>query len=90
MATEADMAAEIAARSADQMHGPCPHLVWRNVLGAETVAALLDYAVAREKDFRPTVLGTVDSPAASVHWRNVGRKVTGDRGSVDRHQPPVR
>ena len=30
----------------------CPHRIFRNVLGPETTAALLDYAVSREADFR--------------------------------------
>ena len=34
----------------------CPHLLFRNVLGTATVAALLDYAFARERDFVPGVV----------------------------------
>ena len=30
----------------------CPHMIVRNVLGASTVAALLDYAISREPEFR--------------------------------------
>ena len=34
----------------------CPHLLYHNVMGTETVAALLDYALARERDFIPGVV----------------------------------
>jgi SM-20-related protein len=37
------------------MNARCPHLVFRDVLGASTVAALLDYAAAREPAFRPGI-----------------------------------
>lgn len=39
----------------------CPHLIFRDVLGAKTVAALLDYVVSRETDFQPAMVRT---PAA--------------------------
>jgi SM-20-related protein len=31
----------------------CPHIVYRDVLGADAAARLLDYVVAREADFKP-------------------------------------
>jgi SM-20-related protein len=31
----------------------CPHVLYRNVLGARSVAALLDYVALRQGDFRP-------------------------------------
>lgn len=34
----------------------CPHLLYHNIMGTETVAALLDYARARERDFMPGVV----------------------------------
>ena len=37
------------------MKARCPHLVLRDVLGSAAVASLLDYAVAREPDFRPAL-----------------------------------
>jgi SM-20-related protein len=68
MAAEANRAAEIANRTREQMLARCPHLVWRNVLGAETVAALLDYVIAREKDFRPGVLRNRESGQTRVDY----------------------
>jgi len=32
----------------------CPHVLFRDFLGPETVAALLDYVAARERDFTPS------------------------------------
>jgi SM-20-related protein len=68
MAAEADMAAEIANRPSDQLLVRCPHLVWRNVLGMETVAALLDYVGAREKDFSPGVLRNRESGKLKIDY----------------------
>src|SRR5579863_1300002 len=52
----------------------CPHLAYRNVLGAETVAALLNYVTARERDFTP----------AAVRNRQSGQKRI-DRAVRDCH-----
>lgn len=45
----------ISARSQDRaLSDPrCPHVVYRNVLGARSVAALLEYVALRQNDFRP-------------------------------------
>jgi SM-20-related protein len=37
------------------MNARCPHLILRDVLGSAAVASLLEYAVAREPDFRPAL-----------------------------------
>jgi SM-20-related protein len=50
----------------------CPHLAFRDVLGAATVADLLDYVTSREKDFAPS----------SVRNRHSGEKKV-DRGLLD-------
>jgi SM-20-related protein len=55
------MAVEVASLSRERPSARCPHLVFRNVLGAETVAGLLDYVAAREKDFTPRVLRNRES-----------------------------
>ena len=50
------MAAKVASRIRGSVPAQCPHLVFRNLLGAERVAALLAYVVAREKEFGPGVV----------------------------------
>jgi hypothetical protein len=56
MAVGSEFAIGSAGGGRGQAHAHCPHVIFRDVLGAETVAGLLDYAAAREKDFTPGVL----------------------------------
>jgi SM-20-related protein len=42
---------EVGSRPGERANARCPHLVFRNVLGPSTVAALLEYVAAREADF---------------------------------------
>jgi Rps23 Pro-64 3,4-dihydroxylase Tpa1-like proline 4-hydroxylase len=46
----------------------CPHLIFRDVLGAGTVAALLDYVISREKDFQPAMVTTHASPEGEIAY----------------------
>jgi SM-20-related protein len=48
--------ADPANRPHAQADARCPHVVFRNVLGAATVAGLLDFVAARQADFIPRVL----------------------------------
>jgi SM-20-related protein len=50
---DTSMTADSASRQCGPASVRCPHVVFRNVLGLETVASLLDYVALREKDFRP-------------------------------------
>lgn len=50
---------------AETARGRCPHLLYRDVMGAETVAALLGYVAARERDFT----------AATVRNRQSGPRI---------------
>jgi SM-20-related protein len=68
MAAEASIAADIATRCGGQMQGRCPHLVFHDVLGAETVASLLAYVAARERDFRPSVVRSRESGEQRVDY----------------------
>ena len=56
MAAGATVSPQVASRTHEPASPRCPHLVFRDVLGAPTVAALLDYVTAREADFRPSML----------------------------------
>jgi hypothetical protein len=56
MAVAANMASDMGSRPPAGIDARSPHLVFRNVLGAPTVAGLLDYVAAREKDFRPAIV----------------------------------
>ena len=49
-------AARAPSALAEAANARCPYLLFRNVLGTETVEALLDYARARERDFIPGVV----------------------------------
>jgi len=65
MSAEANMATERTGRG--PANARCPHLVFGNVLGAPTVAALLEYVAARENDFRPAVVRNRSSGEKSVN-----------------------
>jgi len=65
MSAEADMATDGTGRG--PANARCPHLVFRNVLGAPTVAALLEYVAARENDFRPAGVRNRASGEKSVN-----------------------
>jgi hypothetical protein len=67
MAPHQNIAATAVPKSSSAL-ARCPHLVWHNVLGAETVAALLDYVIPREKDFRPGVLRNRESGEIRVDY----------------------
>jgi SM-20-related protein len=68
MATEANMVTKVAHRPGEPKPARCPHLIWHNVLGVETAAALLDYVVAREKDFRPGELRNRESGKLKIDY----------------------
>jgi SM-20-related protein len=68
MAIQRNMAADVARRPGEQAHARCPHLVFRDVLGTETVTGLLDYVAARENDFRPAVVRSRRSGAGRVDY----------------------
>jgi SM-20-related protein len=59
------------SRAAGSTHARCPHLIFRDVLGASTVAGLLDYVVARQADFRPSVVRNRKSGERRV---DIGRR----------------
>lgn len=67
MAAHHNIAALAAAKSSAAL-ARCPHLIWHDVLGADTVAALLDYVIARERDFRPGVLRNRESGEIRVDY----------------------
>jgi hypothetical protein len=52
---------EAASRPCAQADARCPHLVFRDVLGTEAVADLLDHVMARELNFRPALVGSRQS-----------------------------
>jgi SM-20-related protein len=56
MAAPTDIAVDtpIAARRVADPR--CPHLLFRDVLGADMVAGLLEHVAAREADFRPAIV----------------------------------
>jgi Rps23 Pro-64 3,4-dihydroxylase Tpa1-like proline 4-hydroxylase len=56
METGSKVAIDSEGNGRGPAHAHCPHVVFRDVLGAEIVARLLDYVAAREKDFTPGVL----------------------------------
>jgi SM-20-related protein len=45
-----------ASRHGNSVLARCPHLVFRNVLGADIVAQLLQHATQHEADFKPAVI----------------------------------
>jgi hypothetical protein len=53
MAADVNVAPESDSRSRETANQRCPHVVFRGVLGARNVTALLDYVAARERDFMP-------------------------------------
>ena len=59
-----------ASRESPVTIGPvrCPHLVFHNVLGSATVAALLEYVVARQRNFEPAMVGTRASDGAKIAY----------------------
>jgi hypothetical protein len=56
MSADLNIAPEVVVPLPGSAGARCPHLVYRNVLGAKRVAALLDYVAARRADFRPAVV----------------------------------
>lgn len=66
MTAETDIVADLPHRSGAS--GCCPHLIFRNVLGADTVAGLLDFVAARQNDFVPRVLRNRDSGKIRVDY----------------------
>jgi SM-20-related protein len=54
MQGQSDAARETSRHDNDAAR--CPHLVFRNVLGAETVAQLLQHATQRQADFKPAIV----------------------------------
>lgn len=69
MAAELTTAANVTGRKSALTDTRCPHLVFRNVLGAATVAGLLDLVAAREQDFRPGVIRNRESGQQRVDYR---------------------
>jgi Rps23 Pro-64 3,4-dihydroxylase Tpa1-like proline 4-hydroxylase len=53
--TASNIASEASPRG-DSAQARCPHLVFRNVLGSEAVAALLQHVAWREQDFKPAII----------------------------------
>lgn len=53
MRAATNLTATVVGDHAEAVGARCPHLSFRKVLGAETVAALLDYVAGRERDFTP-------------------------------------
>ncbi len=68
MAVEVNFAADVAGRNRGQADARCPHVIFRNVLGAETVAGLLDHVAARRKDFRSAVVRNRSSGLRRVDY----------------------
>jgi hypothetical protein len=67
----------------------CPHLLFHNVLGTETVSALLDYVTARERDFEPAVVwrrqsGRIDRAVRDCYYLwDLGKFEASFRGLLD-------
>ena len=53
VASQGDLRIEAATPTQVSADLRCPHLVFRNVMGAEYVGALLDYVADRHEEFRP-------------------------------------
>jgi hypothetical protein len=70
MAARAGAVAEVPRQWRLFTEARCPHLVFRNVLGAERVSALLDYVASRRSDFTPSgvVPRTTGVPVVSHHY----------------------
>lgn len=68
MAAKANLAADVAGRTRSEAAARCPHLVFRNVLGAETVTGLLNYVTARQAEFRPAVVRNRESGERRVDY----------------------
>jgi hypothetical protein len=56
MVPDTSTTSDFTRPSGPQQAAHCPHLVFHDVLGAQTVASLLAYVAARQQDFVPGVL----------------------------------
>ena len=66
--------------AAESTHVRCPHLLFRDVLGAPTVAELLDYVAARQNDFKPSVVRNRKSGQRRVDTSRRDCLMLGDLG----------
>lgn len=60
------MATEAKADSRDLVAMRCPHVIFRNVLGTEAVAGLLEHVAATQADFKPREVFNHESGHRSV------------------------
>jgi SM-20-related protein len=58
---EGNVPPQVASRGLVSAHSRCPHLLFRDVLGEQTVGGLLNYVAAREGDFKPAAIRDRDS-----------------------------